>query len=105
MPDWVLAALPALPKEMQRSGGRARAYERAVFDLVEAGLLAHRVGEEFDAVVISVNEKDPTRGVVMLKDPGVEAPVVGSAELPLGNDVRVVLASADVATRTVEFRL
>ena len=60
--------------------------------LVEAGLL------------ISVDEKDPTHGVVMLKDPGVEAPVVGSSELPLGNDVRVTLASADVATRKVEFR-
>ncbi len=105
VPDWVLAALPSLPKAMQQSGGRARGYENAVFDLVEAGLLAHRVGEEFDAVVVSVDEKDPTRGVVMLKDPGVEAPVVGSSELPLGNDVRVTLASADVATRKVEFRL
>ena len=68
-------------------------------------MLAHRVGEEFDAVVVSVDEKDPTRGVVMLKDPGVEAPVVGSAALPLGTDVHVTLASADVATRKVEFRL
>jgi exoribonuclease R len=105
VPDWVLAALPSLPKEMQQSGGRARSYERAVFDLVEAGLLAHRVGEEFDAVVISVDQKDPQRGMVMLKDPGVEAPVVGTADLPLGNDVRVTLATADVATRKVEFRL
>ena len=105
VPDWVLAALPALPKEMQQSGGRARAYERAVFDLVEAGLLAHRVGEEFDGVVVSVDEKDPRRGVVMLKDPGVEAPVTGTADLPLGNDVRATLASADVTTRKVEFRL
>ena len=96
---------PRCPKTMQQSGGRARGYENAVLDLVEAGLLAHRVGEEFDAVVVSVDEKDPTRGVVMLKDPGVEAPVVGSSELPLGTDVRVTLASADVATRKVEFRL
>lgn len=101
----MLAALPSLPKTMQQSGGRARAYENAVFDLVEAGLLSHRVGEEFDAVVVSVDEKDPTRGVVMLTDPGVEAPVVGASRLPLGNDVRVTLAAADVATRKVEFRL
>ncbi|MET0525826.1 MAG: RNB domain-containing ribonuclease, partial [Nocardioides sp.] len=105
VPDWVLAALPSLPKTMQQSGGRARGYENAVFDLVEAGLLAHRVGEEFDAVVVSVDEKDPAHGVVMLKDPGVEAPVVGSTRLPLGSDVRVTLAAADVATRKVEFRL
>ncbi len=105
VPDWVLAALPGLPKTMQQSRGRAKAYERAVFDLVEAGLLSHRVGEAFDAVVVSVDEKDPTHGVVMLKDPGVEAPVVGSGSLPLGSDVQVTLTSADVATRKVEFRL
>jgi exoribonuclease R len=105
VPDWVLAALHDLPKTMQQSGGRARAYEHAVFDLVEAGLLADRVGETFSGVVISVEEKDPSHGVVMLKDPGVEAPVVGSAKLPLGSDVQVTLASADVATRKVEFRL
>jgi exoribonuclease R len=105
VPDWVLAALPSLPKQMQQSGGRARAYENAVFDLVEAGLLAHRVGEEFDAVVVQVAEDDPKRGVVMLKDPGVEAPVVGESDLPLGSDVRVTLVAADVAARKVEFRL
>ena len=105
VPDWVLAALPSLPKTMQQSSGRARGYENAVFDLVEAGLLADRVGEEFDAVVVSVDEQDPTHGVVMLKDPGVEAPVVGTAALPLGSDVRVTLGAADVATRKVEFRL
>jgi len=105
VPEWVLAALPDLPKTMQRSGGRARGYENAVLDLVEAGVLAHRVGEEFDGVVISVDDDEPTKGVVMLKDPGVEAPVVGSEKLPLGADVRVTLATADVANRKVEFRL
>src|SRR4051794_23271426 len=39
VPDWVLAALPGLPKTLQTSGQRARAYERAVLDLVEAGVL------------------------------------------------------------------
>jgi exoribonuclease R len=105
IPDWVHAALHSLPKTMQQSGGRARAYENAIFDLVEAGLLADRVGESFDAVVVSVREDDPTSGVVMLKDPGVEAPVVGESDLPLGTDVRVTLAAADVAARKVEFRL
>jgi hypothetical protein len=33
----------------------------------------------------------------------VEAPVVGAQPLPLGTDVTVTLASADVATRTVAF--
>lgn len=105
VPAWVLEALPQLPKEMARSGQRARGYERAVFDLVEAGLLADRVGEEFAAVVVSVHGDDPRRGVVMIRDEGVEATVVGDVDLPLGTEVTVVLEVADVATRTVELRL
>ncbi len=105
VPDWVLAALPELPKTMQRSGQRAKSYERAVLDLVEAGVLADRVGEEFEAVVVSIDEEDATQGTVMVKDPGVEGPVVGSSPLPLGTDVTVRLTTADVAGRKVEFRL
>ncbi len=105
VPDWVRSALPELPKTMQRSGQRAKTYERAVLDLVEAGVLAERIGEEFDAVVVSVDEKDPRQGTVMLKAPGVEASVSGSAALPLGTDVTVRLVTADVADRKVEFRL
>jgi exoribonuclease R len=105
VPGWVLAALPELPRTMQRSGQRAKAYERAVLDLVEAGVLADRLGEEFEAVVVSVDEKDPTRGVAMVKEPGVEAPVTSDSELPLGTDVTVRLVTADIAARAVEFRL
>ena len=76
-----------------------------MLDLVEAAVLAHRVGEEFAAVVTSVREDDPTRGVVVLGEVGVEAPVVGAGPLPLGTDVRVRLETADVAARMVEFRL
>ncbi|MEJ7832083.1 MAG: RNB domain-containing ribonuclease [Nocardioides sp.] len=105
VPDWVLAALPGLPKTMQRSAQRARSYERAVLDLVEAGVLAADVGEEFAGVVVSVDDKDPRRGVVMVEEPGVEALVVGETDLPLGTEVRVRLEVADVAARKVEFRL
>ncbi len=105
VPDWVRAALPELPKTMQRSGQRAKTYERAVLDLVEAGVLADRIGDEFDAVVVSVDDKDPTRGVVMVREPGAEATVSGDAALPLGTDVTVRLVTADVADRKVEFRL
>ena len=105
VPAWVLEALPGLPKTMQQSGQRAKSYERAVLDLVEAGLLSARVGEELDGVVVSTDEKNPTRGVVVLKSLGVEAPVVGDQALPLGTDVRVRLEKADVATRKVELRL
>jgi exoribonuclease R len=105
VPAWVLAALPDLPKTMQRSGQRAKSYERAVLDLVEAGVLADRVGEEFEAVVVNVDEKDPKRGTVVVKGPSVEAPVVSDSALPLGTDVTVRLATADVVARKVQFRL
>jgi exoribonuclease R len=105
VPDWVHAALPDLARTMQESSQRAHRYERMVLDLVEAGLLQHRVGESFAAVVVEVNEKDRTRGIVTVADPAVEAPVVSATEIPLGTDVRVRLTTADVEHRKVEFTL
>ncbi|MCL2543384.1 MAG: RNB domain-containing ribonuclease [Nocardioidaceae bacterium] len=105
VPDWVTTALPGLPKILAGSAQRAHTYERAVADLVEAGVLAGRVGETFDGVVTSVEDKDPTRGVLMVGEVGVEAPVTAASDLPLGHDVTATLAVADLATRKVEFRL
>jgi exoribonuclease R len=105
VPAWVHAALPGLAREMQQSQQRASRYERMVLDLVEAGLLQHRVGESFDAVVVDVDEKDHTRGLVTVADPAIEAPVVSASEVPLGVDVRVRLTTADVERRKVEFTL
>ncbi|MFC7496052.1 MULTISPECIES: RNB domain-containing ribonuclease [unclassified Nocardioides] len=105
VPDWVRAALPALPKTLQSSGSRSRAYERAMLDLVEAGVLADRVGETFPGVVVDVEEDDERRGVVVVHDPDVEARVVSSTPLPLGTDVQVRLTVADVEARRVEFTL
>ena len=105
VPAWVLGELHDLPGVLQESGHRAHRYEAAILDLVEAGVLKHRVGEKFDAVVVEVDDKDETRGVVTIQEPAVEAPVVGSARLPLGTDVQVELTRADVEARRVEFRL
>ena len=105
VPDWVRAALPDLARTMQESSQRANRYERMILDLVEAGLLQHRVGESFAAVVVEVNEKNPTRGVVTVADPAVEAPVVSASDIPLGIDVRARLTTADVEHRKVEFTL
>ena len=69
------------------------------------GTAPQRVGESFAAVVVDVNEKEPTRGTVTVADPAVEAPVVSATELPLGTDVRARLTTADVARRKVEFTL
>ena len=87
VPDWVREALPALPKELQDSARRAGSYERAVLDLIEAAVLADRVGEEFDGVVTSTREDDPGQGVVELAEIGVEAALCSDRPLPLGEDV------------------
>lgn len=104
VPAEVLRALPDLPAALARSGRRASAYERGVLDLVEAGVLRSRVGEEMDAVVVDVEEDRPERGQVVVADPAVEARVTGEAPLPLGSDVRVRLVEANVAERRVAFR-
>ncbi|HWJ65560.1 MAG TPA: RNB domain-containing ribonuclease [Nocardioides sp.] len=105
VPDWVRAALPDLPRELQDSARRAGSYERAVLDLLEAAVLAERVGEEFDAVVTSVREEEATSGVVVLAEVGVEAAVTSATALPLGEDVKATLVTADVAARKVAFEV
>jgi exoribonuclease R len=101
VPDWARSALPGLPDVMAGTTRRANAFERAVVDAAEAVVLAPRVGEQFDAVVV---ESGPKGGVVQLREPAVRAKCEGAA-LPLGHEVRVVLAVADPAARSVAFRL
>ncbi len=126
VPEWVLEALPNLPQEMSDGGRLASGFERACVDIVEAALLRDRVGDEFDGVVVDVDdqrarsgrsagregagregagkERAPQRGLVVLSDPAVRARVEGPA-LPLGEAVRVKLHEASVTERTVLFGL
>ena len=83
----------------------ASAYERAVLDLVEAAVLRPHLGGTFAGVVVSVDEKQSTRGDVVVQEPAVEADVTSTAPLPLGTNVEVTLVEADPATRTVRFEL
>jgi exoribonuclease R len=99
-----VAALAQLPDVMATTDRRAAAAERGAVDLVEAVLLADRVGQEFDAVVVDVDDARAGRepgGVVALDEPPVLARCAG--ELPLGERVRVRLVTADPARRLVEF--
>jgi len=105
VPDWVQAALPGLPATMQSSGRRASQYERAVLDLAEAAMLSSRVGESFAGAIVEVAATTPTRGVVMVRDPAIEAGVSAAMALPLGADVSVILVEADPARRSVRFEL
>ncbi|MER5950732.1 RNB domain-containing ribonuclease [Streptomyces sp. NPDC001904] len=103
-PEWVLAALPALPKEMADGTRRANTVERECVDIVEAALLRNRVGELFDAVVVDVKDHEPAVGTVQLTDPAVVARIEGgSAGLPLGEPLRVRLTQADPGRAKVLF--
>jgi exoribonuclease R len=105
IPDWVLVALPELPATMQTSGHRARQYEKAILDLAETAVLAPRVGETFAGAIVEVADKDRTRGMVIVRDPAIEASVSSTAELPLGADVNVTLVEADPIKRVTRFEL
>ncbi|MEO6263988.1 MAG: RNB domain-containing ribonuclease [Luteimonas sp.] len=105
VPDWVLGALPGLPATMAESDRRANRFERAVLDLTEAVTLAPRVGETFDGAIVEVQRNDRNQGVVMLRDPAIEAPVSGNGDLPLGERVHVRLVETDPSRRITRFEL
>ncbi|MFF3287309.1 RNB domain-containing ribonuclease [Streptomyces sp. NPDC003023] len=102
-PEWVTAALDALPKEMAEGSRRGNTVERECVDIVEAVVLQGRIGETFDAVVVDVKENDPSAGTVHLEDPAVVARVDGGETLPLGERLRVRLAEADPGRVKVRF--
>ncbi|MGW6919468.1 RNB domain-containing ribonuclease [Kitasatospora sp. NPDC054939] len=108
-PEWARTALPGLPALMAAGDRRSGEVERACVDLVEAELLRGREGEEFTAVVVDVDGRRPASGTVQLREPAVRARCDGAPgeaagrPLPLGGRVRVRLAQADPATRTVRF--
>lgn len=103
------AALPRLPEAMAVTDRTASAATRGAIELAEAVLLAHRVGETFDAAVLDVDAPPngrgrpgrPPGGTVALDDPPVRARCLG--ELPLGERIRVRLVTADPAARSVVF--
>ena len=101
IPAWARAALTDLPAQMQAAERRSKTYERAIVDLMEVVVLAGRVGSEFTGSVVEVDD-NRRRGRVVLADPAVEATVTG-ADLPLGQEIRVRVASADPVKGAVIF--
>ena len=101
VPDWVRAALPQLPDEMQRADQLAHEVDRAVVDATEAWLLRERIGAVFPAVVIDADEH---AGTVVLDEPAVRARCTG-AGLPVGERITARLVTADVGQRQVRFEV
>ncbi|QNE47877.1 RNB domain-containing ribonuclease [Glaciihabitans sp. INWT7] len=98
VPSWVRSALPAIPAIMAASDGIASRLSRGSIDAVEAAVLRGRVGEVFDATVISARKGG---GVIQLADPAVAANCSGTLEA--GSRVRATLVMADIPTGTVQF--
>ncbi|ATW48263.1 RNB domain-containing ribonuclease [Streptomyces peucetius] len=103
-PEWVSAALDALPGEMADGARRGNTVERECLDVAEAIVLRDRIGELFDAVVVDVKENEPSAGTVHLEDPAVVARIdADGAALPLGERLRVRLVEADPRRAKVRF--
>jgi len=98
VPEWVREALPELPAIMAASGSLAGQVDRQAIDTVEAALLSGRVGEIFDATVISARA---TSATVQLADPAVSASCDG--ELVAGSVIRARLDVAEISSATVRF--
>ena len=101
IPEWVRAEFPALPEVMARSAGRAGQYEAGIVSIIEAALLAPRVGDTFEAIVVDLSERRGG-GVVAIREPAVTARCTGD-DLPLGGRIDVRLQAADVMQRLVRF--
>lgn len=100
VPRWVRDSLVGTAETMRRSDGIANKVDRACIDLTEASLLASRIGDVFEAVV--VREANGNRAAeIFIADPPVLGPCVGAP--PEGASVRVRLVSADPATRKISF--
>lgn len=106
VPAWARESLSQVPDLMKAAEQRSSRLDRAAIDTVEAAVMLPRLGEVFDAVVISTgNGKNATAPVatVQLLDPAVSARCTGAMEP--GTRVKVRLDTADVQRRTVTFSL
>jgi exoribonuclease R len=99
VPDWVGAALPELPGLMAGSDTLAARVEKACLDQTEAWVLADRVGQEFDAIVL---RSEGSSSEVFLTRPPVIAKCAGGS-LVEGETVRVRLTRVDADARKVVF--
>ncbi len=100
VPDWVRDGLDAVADTMKRTDAVAGKVDRACLDLTESTLLAARVGEEFEAVVL--READGRRAAeIFVAHPPILGPCAGAP--PEGARVRVRLAAADPVTRKIGF--
>jgi len=98
---WLAEALPRLPELMGASDSLAGKVERACMDRTEAALLAGRIGETFEVIVLRGSGSDGEPGEVYLPEPAVFAKCTGTPTA--GVTVSVRLTEADPVTGRVAF--
>ncbi|MEU4448134.1 RNB domain-containing ribonuclease [Actinosynnema sp. NPDC050801] len=99
VPEWLTKALPLLPGLMGGSDALASKVDRACLDQVEAWVLADRVGQRFEAVVLRA---DSGGADVFVSQPPVMGRCTGE-DLPEGERIAVRLVEADPERRKVVF--
>lgn len=97
VPAWARKSLGELPASMGASSQRASRLVSGALDRVEAAVLADRIGNEFDALVLSVRG-DSAR--IQLLDPPVETSLADARAVP-GTVVRVRVTAASIPDGTV----
>lgn len=101
VPDWVLGALPELPKTMAAADRKASELARACAGAVSVFVLHGREGEVFQATVLQL-EPERDRATVILHEPPVRAHCAARSgtdgQLVEGSVITVRLVSADPAT-------
>jgi len=103
VPDWVRAALPALPEVMAASDRLAGEVERQCLDAVEVAVLSGRdPGSVFDAIVVGT-DKNGEGGKVQLVEPPVLARCTG--RLTAGTRIKVRLDPIAPDAAAVQFSL
>jgi exoribonuclease R len=98
---WAREALPGLAEIMRSADQRAAKADRTCIDQAEVWELVDRVGDEFDAIVVSADRREAQ---VMLEAPPIVARCAG-ADLPEGEGIRVRLAEVDEVRRVVRFEV
>jgi VacB/RNase II family 3'-5' exoribonuclease len=99
-PEWACRVLADLAQTMERTTAHAGQVDRAVIDTVECAVMAQRVGQEFEAVVVDRNQHG---SVVQLDAPAVIAHIDETVDL--GCDVRVRLVAVDPVARKLDLEL
>jgi exoribonuclease R len=99
VPQAITDAFPKLPPVMEKADAAASQIDRAIIDLAEVALLSGQTQKTFAAVVTDVDNRGAR---IQFCDLPVVSRVSAHGVKP-GDDVRVRITAADIATRTATF--